>query len=152
MKKLLVLSLFISVILSSCTDLYRGFSKVKDLKWYKSDAKKFTVDIKKDGYYDLIFAFRYATAYPYNNIKVIISKKNPSGEEFSKEAEFIVVDDNNNYIGDVAGDIWDLENPFDVNEFMKKGLYEFTIEHNMINDPVIVVMEIGLIVRKSKKN
>jgi gliding motility-associated lipoprotein GldH len=151
MKNKFLLLILSSILLSSCSDIYRKFEKVEDMKWYKSDAKKFTVDIKENGNYDLIFAFRYATMYPYKSIKVLFTKKTPDSEEFTKDAEFIVVDENNKYLGEPGGDIWDLENPFAENEFMEKGIYEFTIENNMNADPVIVVMEIGLIVRKSKK-
>ncbi len=150
MKKTLLL-ISISIILSSCTDVYRDFQKVEDMKWFKGDIKKFNVDIKEPGNYNIIFAFRYATLYPYRNIKITITKKQPNGKEYTKNAEFQVVDDENNYIGDVAGDIWDLENVISENEKLEKGKYEFEIEHNMDNDPVIVVMEIGLIIRKSKE-
>jgi len=147
MKKNIFIILII-VSFSACTETYRSFQKIEDMKWHKSDVKIFKVEIEESGNYDLTFAFRYATLYPFKNIKVTIAKKTPKGEILTKDAEFMVVDENNKYIGDVGGDIWDLENYFAQNEFLEKGEYEFYIQHNMQNDPVIVVMEVGLIIEK----
>lgn len=150
MKKTLTIIALISII-SSCNNVYSEFQKVPDMKWYKNDIKKFTVNIEENGNYDLLFAFRYATLYPYRNIKILITKTLPNGDLYTKGAEFQVVDQNNNYIGSAGGDIWDLENIFAENEYLEKGKYEFIIEQDMDTDPIIVVMEIGLIVKKSIK-
>lgn len=148
MKKLIILFIALSA-LSSCNNVHREFHKVENMKWYKNDKKKFEVDIKESGNYDMLFAFRYATLYPYRNIKILITKTLPNGDSYTKEADFQVVDENNNYIGSAGGDIWDLENIFAENEYLEKGKYRFVIEQDMGTDPVIVVMEIGLIVKKS---
>jgi len=150
MRKIIFI-IIISISFSACTETYRSFQKVEDMKWYKNDVKIFKVDIKESGNYDLTFAFRYATLYPFKDIKITIAKKTPKGEVLTKDAEFMVVDENNKYIGDVGGDIWDLEKSFAQGEYLEKGKYEFYIQHNMVNDPVIVVMEIGLIIEKHKE-
>jgi len=150
MKQILIFFLAI-ISLTSCNNVYRKFEKVDEMKWYKNDKKKFAVDIEESGNYDMLFGFRYATLYPYRNIKVLITKTLPNGDSYTKDAEFRVVDENNNYIGSAGGDIWDLENIFAENEYLEKGKYQFIIEQDMGTDPVIVVMEIGLIVKKSVK-
>ncbi len=152
MKKL-SLYLFITVIalsLTSCSDTYRNFQSVEGLKWFDNDVKTFNVNIPEDGNYDLFFAMRHSTGYPFTTIKVEIEQTTPQNKTFIKNAEFPVTDENGKYLGKVAGQLWDIEHSFDENVFLKKGKYIFKIRHTMNNNPVILVIDIGLIVRKHK--
>ena len=57
------------------------------------------------------------------------------------------MDDSNKYIGEGAGDIWDLETKIKENyKFAESGDYKFTISHNMPQDKFINVMEVGLVI------
>jgi gliding motility-associated lipoprotein GldH len=134
----------------SCTNVYRDFQDVKNLKWYRTDIKTFEFDIKEDGNYDLFFHMRHSTGYPFTTIKTKISMTLPDKTIYEKEAEFPVADESGRYIGEVAGDLWDIENAFSENYFMKKGKYKINIAHAMENDPVILVVDIGLIIKKTE--
>jgi len=147
MKKNIVILLTL-ILLSSCSDVFREFQSVTDMKWYKKDAKIFRVNISKEAKYDFIFAMRYPTGFPYNRIKVKITRVSENTEAVSKHAEFTVIDENNQYKGEVSGELWDLEEIFSENELLKPGKYTFKIEHDMNSDPVIAIIDIGLIVRK----
>jgi gliding motility-associated lipoprotein GldH len=138
------------LILSSCNQVYRDFEEVKEMKWYKSDVKTFEFDIKNEGNYDLIFCMRHSTGYQFMTIKTKISMTTPDYEVYEKEAEFLVTNEKGEYIGDGTGQLWDIEEAFSANELLKKGHYKISIAHAMENDPVILVMEIGLKVKKSK--
>ncbi len=133
---------------SACNDIYRDFQSVKDMKWYDTDVKTFDVTIPDDGNYDLIFAVRHSTGYPFTTIKINIEETMPDGKKYEKDAEFSVADENGNYIGEVTGQLWDVEAAFDENVFLKKGKYKFKIRHNMNHNLVILVIDVGLIVRK----
>ena len=147
-SKGLTVILFV-VFFSSCSNTYRDFQKVKDMKWHKTDVKIYEVDIPEDGNYDLIFAMRHSTGYPFTSIKISVTQITPEGEEFNKDAEFSVADENGQYIGKVTGQLWDIEEIFSEKTSLKKGKYTFKISHNMNSDPVILVIDIGLLVRKS---
>lgn len=149
--KILLFIVFIVFVLTACKNIYRNFQSVKDMKWYKKDVKTFDVTIPEDGNYDLIFAMRYSTGYPFTTIKVHIEQTTPERKVLEKDAEFPVADENGNYIGDVTGQLWDIEDVFSENTFLKKGDYTFKINHGMNNNPVILVIDVGLIVRQYKK-
>jgi len=152
MKYILVIFVIFSVsFFTACNDIYRDFQSVKDMKWYDTDVKTFDVTIPEDGNYDLIFAMRHSTGYPFTTIKINIEETMPGGKIYEKDAEFPVTDENGNYIGEVTGQLWDIEAAFDENVFLKKGKYKFRIRHNMNHNPVILVIDIGLIVRKHEK-
>lgn len=140
----------LSILFASCSDTYNNFQSVKDLKWEKSDTKTFEVNITEDGNYDLFFAMRHSTGYPFTSIKVLITQKTPQGKESTKKAEFPVVNEKGKYLGEVTGQLWDIEEVFSENTPLKKGKYIFKISHAMNSNPVILVIDIGLIVRKSK--
>ena len=151
MKNLLLYFGIISVsFFTACNDTYRDFQSVKDMKWYKKDIKTFNVTIPEDGTYDLIFAFRHSSGYPFTSIKINIEQTTPDGKILEKDAEFPVADKNGKYLGEVTGQLWDLENNFDENVFLKKGKYIFKISHAMNHNPVVLVIDAGLIVRKHK--
>jgi len=149
MKKLTYFILF-TVILTifSCNNFYSEHQSVSNLKWYKEDIKSFEVNIEEDGIYDFIFAIRYATGFPYRTMKIKITQKSNDSIETSQEKEFEVVDKNNNYIGEVAGELWDLETICIQKLKVKQGNYIYTLEHEMKSNPVIMVVDVGLIIKK----
>ena len=146
----LTVILFIAFF-SSCSDTYRDFQKVKDMKWHRTDVKTFEVDIPEDGNYDLYFAMRHSTGYPFTSIKILIAQINPEGEEYNKDAEFSIADENGQYIGEVTGQLWDIEEMFSENTPLKKGKYTFKISHKMNSDPVILIIDIGLIIKSNQE-
>ncbi|MCF6366567.1 MAG: gliding motility lipoprotein GldH [Bacteroidales bacterium] len=143
---------FLAVVLClfSCSDTYRDFQSIKDMKWYRADKKTFEVDIKETGNYDLFFAMRYSTGYPFKQIKIKVTQKSPNGEEFYKNAEIAVANDKDEYIGDITGQLWDIEKLISKKTLLEKGKYVFEISHTMNSNPVVLVIDIGLIVRQTK--
>ena len=145
----LTVILFI-IFFSSCSNTYSDFQKVEDLKWFRTDIKTFEVDIPEDGNYDLFFALRHSSGYPFRNIGVKFVQITPDGKELSKEIDFLVVNENDEYKGEVIGQLWDIEELFSEKTPLKKGKYTFKISHIMNSDPVILVIDIGMVIRKSK--
>ena len=138
-------------LLSSCSNTYKEHQKIKDLKWQKTDIKTFEVNIKEDGVYNLFFTMRHSVGYPFTSIKIKIEQITPNEEIFEKNAEFAISDENGKYTGEVVGDLWDTENLFSENTSLKKGKYVFKISHAMNHDPVILVIDVGLVVKKVEK-
>jgi gliding motility-associated lipoprotein GldH len=149
MKTINILPLLFLFFITSCTNAYKDHQKVEDMKWFRSDVKTFDVDIPNDGNYDIFFTMRHSTGYPFRNIGVRIEQITPEGIELSKETNFLVVDENDEYKGDVIGQLWDIEELFSENTPLQKGKYTFKISHIMNSDPVILVMDIGLTIKKS---
>ena len=148
MKYLLIPVLILSLF--SCSDTYRDFQSVKDMEWYKSDSKIFEVDIKENGYYDLFFAMRYSAGYPFKQIKIIVAQKQPNGTELFKNAEIQIVNEKNEYLGEVTGQLWDVEELISEKTLLNEGIYIFKINHIMNNDPVVLVIDVGFVIKQSK--
>lgn len=123
-----------------------------NLEWKSEDVITFEVLIEDNSIaYNQSIAFRYATAFPYNNLLINITETSPGGVVTQRDYEIDVIDENMDYIGDPGGDIWDLEQVIESNKkFNETGTYTYTIQHIMQNDPVQLAMEIGMVLDKVK--
>ena len=148
--RIIILVSTITILIQSCNNYYSDYSSIKDMKWFKEDIKTFKVNIKEAGNYNLYFTMRFPTGYPYINIKANISMIKPNNEELTKNISFLVRDSTNNYLGAVAGEIWDFEDVFSKNTFLKKGEYKFAVKNNMNSNPVLAVISIGLKIKQIK--
>jgi len=147
-SRLIACTLLISFFSINCNTFFKEHQAVQNLKWYREDTKSFDVTIYEEGSYDFIFAFRFATGFPYRTMKIKITQKSSENVEITQDCQFEVVDKNNNYNGDVAGELWDLETICLSKLKLIPGNYTYTISHTMENNPVIMVVDIGLIVKK----
>ena len=139
-------------LLNSCSSVYSEHKEIKDLKWFKKDTKIFEVEITKAGEYDLFFAMRHSIGYPFTSIKINIEHLQNNGQTFVKEAEFPTTDENGKYIGEVTGQLWDIESVFAEKTYLNKGKHIFKISHAMNSNPVILVVDVGLIIKESSKS
>ncbi len=155
MNKLFAM-LILSIGFISCQPEGRVFSENQDLspnlEWLKKDVLEFNVPIEDvNSAYDMSIAFRYATGYQFEIAKVKITETSPSGDEVVKEYELKVREDNGDYIGEPALDIWDSEHLIESDKkYSEKGTYTYKVEQNMPADPMNFAMEIGLILDKAK--
>ncbi|MFW5821552.1 MAG: hypothetical protein ACOCWA_09685 [Bacteroidota bacterium] len=152
----LLLSLFLLTFsLFSCQPGNREYINHKDLspglKWVKEDVREFEVPVENtDVAYDMLLSFRYASGFSHQFLKVKVTEVSPDGNERVETYDLKIRDDQGNYIGDPALEIWDSEHLIEKNKkYGASGIYTYRIEHNMPDDPVTSVMEIGLILDRS---
>ncbi len=151
MQKISVLLFgIITLTALGCTRVYEDYQEIKDLKWYKKDAQTFHVKIPEDGNYNILFFMRHTIGFPFKNLKIYIKKKSALGEIDAKDLEIPVIAENKNYLGDVAGELWDITYPIWQDIFLKAGTYTFSLQHAMNSDPVVLLVETGLIIEKAK--
>jgi len=146
----------ILAILSSCKSGGRVYSKNQDLspqaEWLKKDTREFSVPVKEINIlYNLKLSLRYVDGYQYQFVKVKVTETSPGGKKSVKEYDLKVRENNGDYIGEAALDIWDSDHLVEANKkFTETGTYTYLIEQNMPVDPLTSVMEIGLILEKVK--
>lgn len=122
-----------------------------NLEWNKADVIKLDVEIVDVSIkYDQIVAFRHATGYAFSTCDVVVDETTPSGETTSYDFSIITAD-RNEYIGEVSGDIYDVEQIWrPAYSFPEAGTYHYEIRHNMTDDKIHMVMEVGMKVRKKE--
>ena len=154
MKNTILLFAIISAGLISCQPENRVFIEHKelsiDLEWLKADSREFKVPVTDNSLtYDLSLSFRYATGFAYQVAKVKVTETSPSGKETIKEYDLKVREENGDYVGEPGYDIWDSEHTVEPNKkYEETGTYTYVIQHNMPEDPLNMVMEIGVILDK----
>jgi len=133
--------------------IYNDFKDLSpNIEWLKKDARVFKVDISDiNQAYDMSLSLRYVTGYPYRYAKVRVTETSPAGKKSVNDYELVVREENGEYIGEPGLDIWDSEHLVEPNKkYGEAGTYSYTIEHIMQMDPLVLVMEIGVILDKAK--
>lgn len=123
-----------------------------ELRWLKADTKEFKVPVNDtETAYNLGMSFRFVNGYQYDGLKVSVTETSPSGKETVNEYTLKVRNENGEYIGEAGYDIWDSEHVIVPNKrYEESGTYTYTIAPNMPHDPVLNVMEIGVILDLKK--
>ncbi|NOQ28374.1 MAG: hypothetical protein GQ564_23675 [Bacteroidales bacterium] len=153
MKRLITI-LIIALGLFACQPegrIYMEYQELSpELEWLRKDAREFKVPIKDNSIaYNMSLSFRYVNGYEDQVLKVKVTETSPGGIETVKDYDLKVREENGDYIGEVAYEIWDSEHMVESNKKYKEtGTYTYVIEHNMPKDPLNSVMEIGVILEK----
>jgi gliding motility-associated lipoprotein GldH len=147
------------MILASCQDsktIYEEHQSFGEAyEWAKKDKKTFVIDVKENSHpVQMTLALRYASGYMYDTALLKITETDPEGNKISRDVDVRIRDEKGEFIGEKGYDIIDLEMVLDEKKvFPVFGKYTYEIEQTMPEiDPLIFVMEIGLIVRDESKN
>ena len=109
---------------------------------------KHTFGITKDNSksYSLGFGIRLVHGLKNSKIKIEVKSTSPSGKTAIENYDFILINNEGDFIGTCAGDLCDLETIVakDI-KFEEPGEYTFEISHNE-SGPIIGVMALGLII------
>ena len=155
MKNLFV-AVFISITFASCQPEGRVFIEHQELspevEWLKEDTRTFNVPVEDNNKtYNLSLSFRYAYGFQYNAARILLTETSPNGEKTQQSYDLKVRDEKGEYIGEAGYDIWDSEHLIVPNKrFLEKGVYTYTIEHEMPDDVLNFAMEIGVILDEVK--
>jgi len=122
------------------------------MTWLRTDERSFRIEVDDpEATYDLFVAFRYAEGYPYSFLRVRVSEEMPNGTKSEKQYVLHIKDEEGDYIGEPAFQIWDSEHLVEKGKiFSQKGIYLFTVSHEMTDERIPLAMEIGLILKKRK--
>ena len=144
------------ILFTACSpegQVYKDYQSTGDnTEWTKSKVPVFSFAIEDPSLaYDVQLAVRFAKGFPYTHLKVNVKIKSPSATVTEMPAEIRIRDEKGDYVGEVMGDIGDIEQSIQNGKvFTEKGTWEYTITSAMPQDPVPMIMEIGLIVKKGE--
>lgn len=149
---LLLLSL---LAFSSCQKdlVYKDFHKFDNYTWGRFEKVRFEIPVEEPGLTaDIILSVRHITQYPYKNLPMNVILMTPSGEERIIEKDMLLKDENDEFKGSVAGDLWDYEETlWSQFYFTETGNYIIEIENLIPKMGIPGLDDIGIKVVKSKK-
>lgn len=147
-------------LLVLCASLWRcdsqdGYKSIHDLKesqWAIDSVHRFTFTITDTNKsYDFYYLIRNATAYPFYNLYIKRSLTDTTGKMLSQSMEELLLFDKKSGkpAGSGLGDIFD--HKFRIKalakyRFAKSGVYTFSVEQNMRQDPLLGIMSVGVAV------
>lgn len=146
--------LFIILIISfSCRKdvIYSKYVKFENDEWKRTDTAKFELDIQDTNpLYNLYLKIRHADGYPFNNLYVFVQTRYPDGTLTQDTLEIVLADSKGRWQGEGLGDIFDFSAPLKQNfKFVQKGKYDIRFIQAMRTDPLPLLMEIGIELKKA---
>lgn len=141
------------IMFTSCKKnvVYQENVKIPDNIWDMNNIAVFKPTIDSINIpYNLNINVRHAHLYPSQNLWLFISTISPSGINQVDTFECLLADDKGKWLGDGAGDIWDVEIPYKQEiAFPEAGEYQIQIQHGMRMEKLPLIMEIGISIEKA---
>ncbi len=153
MKRYLMLACTL-VLLFSCQRgvIYKEFHKFDNYTWARFDKVTFSIPVENAGTTaDIVFTIRHITQYPYKNLPVNIILTTPSGEERIIKKDIRLKDENEEFKGKVAGDLWDVEEVlWPAFYFTEAGTYTLEFENLIPKMGIPGLADIGIYLKSAK--
>jgi gliding motility-associated lipoprotein GldH len=152
MKKfMIVLAALVLLVSCSRNKIFESYKDIENYKWTFNNSVTFEVNIEDISIpYDVELALRHTSYYAWANIKVNLMTVYPSGEERTRDFDFMLRNSDGSFKAEGAGDFWDISFPLMSKfSFSEKGKYTFRIQNIMPQAVTDDIMQVGLIVKKS---
>ena len=119
-------------------------------QWNSAKPEKYLFNIKDtNSLYKVVFVIRHHNAYHYKNIWLQVNTKSPSDTAVNQTLNLQLADDQKGWLGVGMDDIFDQRIPINVTPTkLKLGLYHFSMQHTMREDPLLGILATGLRVEK----
>jgi gliding motility-associated lipoprotein GldH len=174
-KRIWLLLLPFLIGLQSCiqSPFYQKSYDLPGNKWRIDNRLTFTVDIVDTAiYYNMSLLLRHTNNYPYSNIWMKMAIKGPGDSVFRPvRIEVPLATPQGQWLGTGMGAIYEQRRMMVVDHnalpvtldmisvsessyndiFSKRGVYEIRLEHNMREDALPDILQVGLRVEKSSK-
>lgn len=132
--------------------VYSKYETLPEEGWATEHKLSYQLDMKDTNTLHHVFlTIRHADAYPYRNLFVFLTTSYPDGKKTTDTLECLLANDKGQWLGDGAGDIWDVKKLLKKNvRFPQSGHYTFTFEQGMRINPLPLIMDFGMIVEKAE--
>ena len=152
MKNILYFLVLLLLVTTSCQQkkIYQERNEFSNYTWQRFDKITFNIPIEKSGTTgDIVLTIRHITQYPYPNLPMYVILNTPSGEERILEKDIQLKDINGDFKGDVAGDLWDVEETLWPGfYFTEVGTYSIEIENLIPKMGIPGLVDVGIYVKE----
>ena len=146
--------LFVLMLTTACSmSIYRKFIEIPSAIWNKNNKIVFKVEIDEPlKNVDVMLAARVDHAYQFRNLKAKVRQTTPAKESKTLNVDMPIKDKTGKHLGSGTANLWDVETKFlEKVDFSEIGTYEFEVQHDMADEKLILVVDVGLIIRESKE-
>ncbi len=130
--------------------VYSKYETLPEEGWRADHKLSYDIDITDANALNNVFlTVRHADSYPYSNLFVFLTTLYPDGKTTLDTLECVLANPKGEWLGDGAGDIWDLKKVLKKNvRFSQVGKYKFTFEQGMRANPLPLIMDFGMVIEK----
>lgn len=147
-------TLLIFLSLAGCEkiNIYEKSAIFETHNWRSSEKPSFSFEITDTtALYNIFFVIRHEDAYNYNNIWVNLTMKGPV-DVVTVRREFVLANNRQGWLGSGMDDIFEHRIPVNNKPApLHKGVYTFTLQQDMREDPLEHVLNAGIRVEKVKQ-
>jgi gliding motility-associated lipoprotein GldH len=149
-----ILFLLFSLVLIACgsIDVFEKNAAFKNHSWKGAEPATVSFTITDTAsLYNLYLVVRHQDAYNFNNIWVKITRNGPD-TTYAQQLDVRLATNEKGWLGTGMDDIWEHRVLLTARPvpFRKSGVYTFSIEHIMRQEPLEHVMNIGMRIEKVK--
>lgn len=149
-------TLFVSIIaltaLVSCNSnaIFEDNTTIPDRSWTYSFKPSYNVKVDdKNAKYDVYINLRHTNEYDYSNIYLLLNEKGKGLKDTSHRKEISLAALDGKWYGKSAGSLYEVEYLAKKDLiFPDTGLYTFSIEQNMRDNPLKDINDVGIKVIK----
>lgn len=148
-----VLGVFMLMLLVACDNnrVFESYQSIEKDDWYINQKPSFFVEINDTiSEHNVYFNLRHTGNYKYSNLFILFTVQGPKSKAETRRLEFKLAELDGKWLGSGLGDIY--SNQIMVLEkikFPKKGVYSFSIEQNMRDNPLKGIEDIGICIEKN---
>lgn len=144
--------LFASIIalqLVGCqSPIYEHHIKLPNYTWDRSNKLVYKITLDKAVENAQVWLnIRHATELPYPELLLNVKLSTPQGEKGTRQMRIPTKNAEGKNIGKGMGDLWDIEAPIEENANLQAGNYEIELSHQMADEQVFMLVDIGVEVR-----
>ena len=141
----------VGIVSCQTIDVYEKTATFSKHSWKSAEQPSFTFEITDTtSLYNIFLVMRHEDAYNYNNIWINLTVKSPA-DVVTIRREFILANNRQGWLGSGMDDIFEHRLPFnDKPAPLHKGIYTFTLQQDMREDPLDYIINAGIRVEKAK--
>src|SRR5690606_9345469 len=138
----------LGVFAVACTDtaVFDKNVAIADNAWHYDDQPRLTAHITDAGQrYDIYLNLRHTPDYRYSNIFLLVHQSGPGMTDTTERFELRLAEADGRWLGRSTGSMYAHQQLIKENvHFPDTGLYHFTFEQNMRENPLRDVADVGL--------
>ena len=148
---LLIFLLCASLFLGCTSSVIDSNVKVPERKWTYRNHIVNSFEIKDNSKaYNIYFKLRHTADYKYSNIFILAHFKDGKNT-ITKRFQYKLAKNDGEWLGSGSGNIFSYVLPMQTNyRFLKNGQFTIEIEQNMRDNPLVEVVDLGVLVEEVK--
>jgi gliding motility-associated lipoprotein GldH len=153
-KKLFAFLLVFASFITACEtiDVFEKNVSIPNHEWSNSFRPEISFEITDTtSLYNIYVVLRHTDAYRYKNIYMNIYTHVPGDTVSKARVDLELATDDNGWLGSGMDDIFEHRILINKGTFRKPGLYKYTLEQIMREEPLQHVMNVGIRVEKVKE-